>query len=139
MVPHTVVVDFAVALLITSVACDLLGRAAEEEELVTVATWTLYFGTLAAGFAVLSGLAAYDLAAPDGVADATALRHRNSGIVTLSCFTACTLWRLRAHGTIGGRWSGIYWLIASIGLGSLVVTGWLGGRLVFLHGVGVGL
>ncbi|MFW6198212.1 MAG: DUF2231 domain-containing protein [Acidobacteriota bacterium] len=139
MVPHSVVVDFAVALLITSMACDLLGRVAEEDDLVTVATWTLYFGTMAAGFAVLSGYAAHDLAAPTGAAGETALSHRNAALVTLSCFAACTIWRLRGHGEIRGRWCGLYWLIASVGLGSLVVTGWLGGRLVFFHGVGVGL
>ena len=68
MVPHTVVVDFAVALLVTSLACDLLAALAREQELRIVAFWSLVFGTVAAGLAVLSGLAAARVAAPQGAA-----------------------------------------------------------------------
>ena len=40
MVPHPIIVDFAVALLVVSVAFDLLASIAEERDLRVVAWWT---------------------------------------------------------------------------------------------------
>ena len=91
MLPHTVVVDFAVALLLTSVGADVLSMLAEEDEFRVVATWTLVFGTGAAIFAALSGYAAYDDAAPTGLAEAVILNHRNAGLVTLACFVPASV------------------------------------------------
>jgi len=77
LLPHTVVVDFAVALLLTSVGADVLSMLAEEDEFRIVATWTLVFGTGAAIFAALSGYAAYDDAAPTGLAEAASCQPRH--------------------------------------------------------------
>lgn len=139
MVPHTVVVDFAVALLITSVVCDVLGKLAEEVELATVAHWTLIFGALAAAFSALSGYAAYSAAAPTGIAEQVVLRHRNLGLVALGCFAAAATWRVLSHGLPPQRYQGLYWGITFVGLGALVITAYLGGTAVFRHGVGVRL
>lgn len=134
MVPHTVVVDFAVALLITSIISDLLAQVAEDEELRIVGSWTLLFGTLAAAFAALSGFSAASAAAPTGEAEALVLNHRNSGLVTLSCFVPLAVWRLvRRPQTLGTA----YWTLALIGLTALVFTAYLGGTAVFQYGVGV--
>lgn len=139
MVPHTIVVDFAVALLITSVACDLLAQLAEDRDLRTVAHWTLVLGTLAAAFAAISGYAAAAAAAPTGVAEVIVLRHRNLGLATLACFLPAAAWRVLSHGHPPERHQGLYWLLVFAGLGALVATAYLGGTAVFRHGVGVNL
>ncbi|MFQ5744877.1 MAG: DUF2231 domain-containing protein [Acidobacteriota bacterium] len=137
MVPHTIVVDFAVALLITSFTCDLLAVTVEEAELGVVAWWTLLFGTLAAGFAVISGFVAAS-SAPDRLEVAsTILSHRNLGIVTLVCFATCLGWRGARQGALPRRYRGIYWLLAATGTATLMVTAYYGGILVFRLGVGV--
>ncbi len=137
MIPHTMVVDFAVALLLTSVACDALGFLAEENDLRIVAYWTLLLGTLAAGFAVLSGYAAAKAAAPTGVAETIVLRHRNLGIAVVACFMPLAAWRLASGGLAPRRHAAVYWLLTAVGASLLVVTAWYGGTAVFQHGVGV--
>ncbi len=139
MVPHTVVVDFAVALLATSVLCDLLASTVDEGDLRIVASWTLVFGALAAAFAVLSGYAAHSAALPAGAAEATVIRHRLGGWIVLLTFAPLAAWRLVARGQLPKRGRSLYWLVALLGAGALAVTAYLGGSAVFRHGVGVAL
>lgn len=137
MVPHTVVVDFAVALLITSLACDLLAALAGEQELRTVAFWTLLFGTGAAALAVLSGFAAARVATPEGAALDLVHLHRNVAIATLACFLPVAALRIRSGKLPPERMATAYWLLAVSGLVLLVTAAYLGGSAVFRHGVGV--
>ncbi len=137
MLPHTVVVDFAVALLLTSVGCDVLSMLAEEDEFRIVATWTLVFGTGAAVLAALSGYAAYQDAAPTGLAEAVILNHRNAGLVTLACFVPVAAWRLLLRGHAPEKYATGYWSLAAVGTAAVLVTAYLGGTAVFRHGVGV--
>ena len=137
MLPHTVVVDFAVALLLTSVGADLLSKLAEEDEFRIVATWTLVLGTGAAMFAALSGYAAYTDAAPTGAAEAVVLNHRNAGLVTLACFVPASVWRLLAQGYPPEKNAAAYWGLVALGTCAVLVTAYLGGTAVFRHGVGV--
>lgn len=139
MVPHTIVVDFAVALLLTSVACEALSLLAEEDELRIVAYWTLLLGALAAGFALLSGYAAARAAAPTGAAEAVVLTHRNLGIAVTACFVPLAAWRMALHGERPRRHAALYWLLLGTGTVVLMVAAWYGGTAVFQHGVGVGL
>lgn len=138
LVPHTIVVDFAVALLVTSVAFDLLGALAEEPDLRTAGWWTLLFGTVAAAFSVFSGYdAAVDAPQAPPVGEVVVL-HRNLGIATLVAFAACALWRgARGGGIPDGRLAALYWATAVVGVVLLTVTAYYGGTLVFRFGVGV--
>jgi uncharacterized membrane protein len=137
VLPHTLVVDFAVALLLTSVATDLLARLADDDEFRVVATWTLVFGAIAAILAAISGYAAYDDAAPTGAAEAVVLNHRNAGLVLVACFVPAAVWRLAAGGRPPTRFAGVYWTLVAIGTTAVVVAAYLGGNAVFRHGVGV--
>ena len=137
MVPHTIIVDFAVALLVTSFVCELLATTVDERELATVAWWTLLFGTVAAAFAVLSGFAAAQSAPQTPEVTATITRHRNLGIGTLVCFGACLGWRAALQGAMPKRYMGLYWALAVAGTAALVITAYHGGILVFRLGVGV--
>lgn len=136
MVPHPIIVDFAVALLVVSVGFDVLASLADERDLRVVAWWTLMVGTVAAALAVLSGYAAAgDAASRPRVVETIAL-HRNFGIVTLLCFGTCALWRARRPGSFPERFQDAYWAIAAVGLICLLVTAYFGGILVFRLGVG---
>ncbi len=137
MVPHAIVVDFAVALLVTSFVCDLIAATVEERDLRVVAWWTLQFGTLAAVFALLSGFAAAQGVTGDDHLTRTLLNHRNLAIVTLACFVACLVWRGALRGSLPQRYQGLYWALAVLGTVALILTGYHGGILVFRLGVGV--
>lgn len=137
MVPHTVIVDFAVALLLTSVGADMLSQLIDEDELRVFGAWALLIGTLAACFAVLSGYAAYSAAAPIGAANDAVVSHRNAGLVTMACFAPLAAWRFALRGQLPQRHAGLYWALAVTGAAALVVTAYLGGTAVFTHGVGV--
>jgi uncharacterized membrane protein len=136
MVPHPIIVDFAVALLAVSVGFDLLASVVEERDLRVVAWWTLMIGTVATALSVVSGYAAAPVDA-SAVVTETIDFHRNLGIITLSCFGACSLWRVRDPGGFPERYRDAYWILTSIGLGTLIVTAYWGGILVFKFGVGL--
>lgn len=136
MVPHPIIVDFAIALLVVSVAFDALASIVDDRDLRVVSWWCLMLGTVAAALAVLSGYAAANLAGSEPEIVDTIALHRNLGIVTLACFGGCAVWRSRAPGSFPQRLREAYWALTAVGLGALVVTAYLGGVLVFRHGVG---
>jgi len=136
MVPHPIIVDFAVALLVVSVAFDLLASIAEERDLRVVAWWTLILGTVAAMLSAVSGYVASGLAGSDPVVVETIQLHRNLGLATVAAFTTCAVWRIREPASFPRRFRDAYWAITALGLGLLLVTGYFGGILVFRLGVG---
>lgn len=135
MVPHTVIVHFAVALLVTSILCDLLAALAEDSELSAVAYWTLLFGSVSAALAVLSGYSAADVAQPTGEAQRIVNWHRNAGLAVLGGALPLAGWRIR----VGRRAPShpLYWLIAGFVILAVFVTSYFGGTAVYRHGVGV--
>lgn len=137
MVPHAIVVDFAVALLVTSFVCDLIAATVEERDLRIVAWWTLQFGTLAAAFALLSGFAAANGVSGGDHLTRTLLNHRNLGIAALVCSAVCLVWRGSLGGSLPQKLQGLYWAIAAFGTVALILTGYHGGILVYRLGVGV--
>ena len=136
MVPHPIIVDFAVALLVVSVAFDILASIVEERDLRIVGWWTLMIGTVSAALAVVSGFAAAKIAAAEPTITETITLHRNLGIATLTCFVTCAVWRAGAMGTFPRRYPDAYWALTAVGLGTLIVTAYFGGILVFRLGVG---
>ncbi len=136
MVPHPIIVDFAVALLTVSVGFDLLASMVAERDLRVVAWWTLMIGTVAAALSVVSG---YVVAPADAVAVVTDTieLHRNLGIATLVSFATCSAWRVRDPAGFPERYRDAYWALTAIGFGTLLVTAYFGGILVFKFSVGV--
>ena len=135
MVPHPIIVDFAVALLVVSVGFDVLASVVEERDLRVVAWWTLMIGTVAAALSVLSGYAAAPESAAPVVTETVEL-HRNLGIGALVCFSACAAWRV---GDPAGfpEHRDVYWGLTGLGFGALLLAAYFGGLLVFKFGVGL--
>ncbi len=137
MVPHAIIVDFAIALLVVSVGFDMLAAIVEERELRVVSWWTLLLGTMAAALSAVSGYATASTLSVAGEVSDTLELHRYLGLATLTSFAICSVWRARQPGSFPERYTGLYWTLASIGLGSLLVTAYFGGILVFRFAVGV--
>jgi uncharacterized membrane protein len=132
---HPMLVVFPLALLVVSVLLD--GMARWKPSLLSSARLTLFLGTLGALVATITGVIAhlpYEGTAVMSFID----QHEMSAIITTLLFLALSIWRvllLRRGKDVGGTW--LYAALSLVGLIALVVTGGLGGNLVFGHGVGV--
>jgi uncharacterized membrane protein len=132
---HPIVVAFPLALLVVSVLLDLIARF--RPALRAGARLTLYLGTLGAVIATITGLIThlrYEGTPVAGFID----QHEFIAYTTTAIFLALSIWRSRAMrrgSDVGGSW--VYVAFSVAGLLALVLTGALGGNLVFGHGVGI--
>lgn len=125
---HPMLVAVPIGLWIFSLVCDLaplFGAASPNWQ--TVALYTLAGGIVGALLAAVPGF--IDMLSLAPPIRRTALVHMGINLTVVGLY-AINLW-LR----LGG--STLVWL-SVLGLGLLVVSGWLGGKMVFEHGVGVG-
>lgn len=135
---HPLLVHFPIALLPVSVALDLLGTVTGRRDADTAGRWTLWLGTVGAALAVYTGHEAAEALQPHVGAEAGALMatHHDVAMIVLAAATALSLWRVVVHEPTR-RWRAAY-LIVTVGLlAALVIVCEIGGRMVFVHGVGV--
>jgi uncharacterized membrane protein len=125
---HPMLVAIPIGLWIFSLVCDLahLSGAAGESWGI-VALYTMAGGIAGALLAAVPGF--IDMLSLGGAIKRTALVHMGINLTVVALY-AVNFW-LRLGGTT------LVWL-SVLGLGLLVVSGWLGGKMVYEHGVGVG-
>ena len=124
---HPMLVAIPIGLWIFSLVCDLVhlsGALGANWDIV--AMYTLAGGIAGALLAAVPGF--IDMLSLSGPIRRTALVHMSINLTVVALYTV-NFW-LR----VGG--STLVWL-SVLGLGLLVVSGWLGGKMVFEHGVGV--
>lgn len=128
---HPMLVPLAIGLWIFSLVCDLIHmRAGADPVWSTVAFYTMGGGIVGALLAAVPGL--IDLLSLPEPVRKTAIVHMSINLVVVALFAVNFWLRMRAPGNPGG----LVWLsLVSVGL--LAVSGWLGGKLVFEHGVAV--
>jgi len=63
--------------------------------------------------------------------------HQQAAFISAATFSALALWRLGARGIIAGKRRILFLSLYAAGVGTILFTGWYGGRLVFEYGVGV--
>jgi uncharacterized membrane protein len=127
---HPMLVAVPIGLWIFSLVCDLVrvsGAGGENWRLV--ALYTLAGGIAGALVAAVPGL--IDLLSLPAPVKRTALIHMTINLAVVALY-AVNLW-LRLQ---GAQESTVVWL-SVVGIGFLVVSGWLGGKMVYEHGVGV--
>jgi uncharacterized membrane protein len=134
---HPMLVHFPIALLIISVLFDAVGAAFKRDSLREGALWLLGLGLLGGVGAVLSGDMAEEAAKKVGIAEALLDRHEIWALVTMWIFGVLFVGRLFLRNHFTALTLAIYLVIASIGIGTLSVTGYFGGDLVYEHGAGV--
>ena len=124
---HPMLVAIPIGLWIFSLVCDLAPMfGASADPWATVALYTMAGGIAGALLAAVPGV--IDLLSLHGPVKRTAILHMsiNLGVVALY---AVNLW-LRLQG------STLVWL-SVLGIGLLAISGWLGGKMVYEHGVAV--
>jgi len=137
---HPVLIHFPLALLISgglfSLGSRLIRQDGTRNAFRAVGLWNFRLGALALVPALLTGWAAYQTVAHDAPSHAAMTIHRNWAVATGAVFLGLVLlaWRERDRNWPGGWLSG-FLLLA--GLALLGITGFLGGNLVYRHGLGV--
>lgn len=134
---HPMLVHFPIALLVTSVLFDVIGSFVQRESFRDGALALLVLGLLGGVAAAIAGEGAEEAAEKAGIAESLLETHETLACITLGLFGILLLWRLFHRNTFTRPTVVAYFFVAAIGLGTLSVTGHLGGALVYEHGAGV--
>ncbi len=128
---HPMLVAVPIGLWIFSLVCDLVHLAgASSENWKIVALYTLAGGIVGALVAAIPGF--IDMLSLQQPIKRIALFHMGINLTVVALY-AVNFW-LRSPGAQDS--TGVW--LSVIGISFLVVSGWLGGKMVFEHGVGVG-
>jgi len=130
---HPILVDFPIALWVFSLICDLVAMKSTDSGFWSnMAFYTMAGGVVGALMAAIPGFMDYlGLRSRPVRRIATTHMVLNLVVVVIYVFNL----GLRMNNPIGGRDQGIY--VSVVALVLLGISGWLGGGLVFAHGVGV--
>jgi uncharacterized membrane protein len=136
---HPIIVHFAIALLSVAVICDFLYLISQKENFRQISNYLLVIGTLSAVGAVLTGNQAFKVIEMTPEIEKLVNDHRSAGQLAMWIFIALTGMRFLL---IKLQWFAkpfkwIYYLFGMVALVFLFRTGLLGGKMVYIHGVGV--
>ena len=127
---HPMLVPLAIGLLIFSFVCDLIFVSGREGAWATVALYTMVGGIVGALAAAVPGLIDL-LSLPEGPRK-TATIHMAINLTVVALFVVNAWMRMK-----GADPRGTPMVLSGVALVLLVVSGWLGGKMVYEYGVGV--
>jgi len=134
---HPLLVHFPIAFLSTFFALDLVGTISKNPESRRVASWLLYFGTVAALLTVIAGLIAAESVAHGQNVHDIMERHEQIGLAIFSTAVLLSIWRIKS-GVLRSGGANNFFLFLSALLCLLMMLGAdLGGLMVYKYGVAV--
>jgi uncharacterized membrane protein len=129
---HPSLVHFPLALVPAALLCDLAGRLAGSRALMTAGAKLMPIAAASGAAAAVAGLVAQGSVEFDDEAHAVLATHRNLNLGLVLLTAALSAVRRRS------RRPGIAYLAAGLaGVAAMNYTAYLGGKLVYHHGVGV--
>jgi uncharacterized membrane protein len=132
---HPMLVVFPFALWTTAVVFDVIGMVTGNMTLRAAAFYNIGAGMVGALAAAVPGF--IDYLTLRGRAARVGTWHAALNVTALVLFAASWLLRTRWGAGVVGLESWIPLLLGFVGLALVVASGWLGGTLVYEHGVGV--
>jgi uncharacterized membrane protein len=129
---HPMLIPYPFAFLSGAAAFDVLATARRDQQLARTAQHLTTAGLATALAAAVPGVIDYVATVPSGAARQTATRHLLSNVTALVCFAAAMRMR-RRDGVAGGS----ALALQAAGTVLLSLGGWLGGKLVYHHQIGV--
>jgi uncharacterized membrane protein len=134
---HAALNDLPAALLLVAVIFDLLAALTKRPALRSAGYWTMIAGAIGGVLAVLSGLEAEDHIAHGEAVHQAMATHETLALITLGIFAVLTVWRIFRESRMSNGERTVSLLVSIGGLGVLVATAALGGKLVFDHAAGI--
>ncbi len=137
---HPIVVHFPIALTIVAFLLSILAYARSghpiSTQLAAAGHFTLWLAAIGAAIAVLFGWFAFNSVNHDDAGHAAMLLHRGWAIPTaigLILLASWDVWKYRVNELISVPMLFVLFLLSQ----SIAITGWLGGEVVYRHGIGV--
>lgn len=134
---HAALNDLPAALLLVAVLFDLAAALARRPALRVIGFATMLVGAVGGILAVVSGLQAEEHIAHGEAVHRVMETHETLALITLGIFAVLALWRVFRERRMGGTERGVTLALSLAGLGVLIATAVLGGRLVFEHAAGI--
>jgi uncharacterized membrane protein len=132
---HPMLIPFPLALWATSFAVDILFYFLRHATLLVVAKFMIAAGCLGAIAAAIPGIIDW-LSIKNGDVKKVANWHARLNIAALVVFAISLFLRMGSYSELVGRKLTIPFLLSLVGVILITISGWLGGELVFRHGVG---
>ena len=127
---HPMLVAIPIGLWIFSLVCDLvLAFGGTSENWAIVARYTMVGGIIGALIAAVPGF--IDMLALPAPVKRIAIMHMSINLTVVALYVVN--WWMRSRGAEG---LAPFWL-SLIAVAMLVVSGWLGGKMIYVHGVAV--
>ena len=137
---HPIAVHFPIALTLIALLFSLAARIGSRHnlatQLATVGHWALWISGVTAIIAAGLGWLAFNSVDHDDAGHAAMLIHRNWAMPTAIGLLLLAIWdvfKSRAHQVMS--WFTL--IVLTLLSGSVAITGWLGGEVVYRHGIGV--
>ncbi|HUQ81668.1 MAG TPA: DUF2231 domain-containing protein [Gemmatimonadaceae bacterium] len=129
---HPSIVHFPLTLLPLSVGADLIGQMTGSRKLRAFAKMTMPLAAVSAAVAAAAGLVAQEEVNATGEAHDMLVTHRNMNLGLVATAAAMAVWRAKRD-----KPTPAYLALGLLGLASMTYTAYLGGHMVYEHGVGV--
>lgn len=129
---HPSLVHFPIALLPVAIGADLLAHVTGSRRLSTVGKALMPVAAASAVLAAAAGLVAQQEVKAEGEAAALLVTHRSMNLSLTAIAGLMAAWRLGEEEAGAG-----YLALGLAGLGALSYSAYLGGKMVYEHGVGV--
>lgn len=137
---HPIAVHFPIALTFIALLFGLaasIGRSSTlAPYLAATAHFTLWLAAIAAAVAVLFGWLAFNSVNHDDAGHAAMLLHRAWAVPTATGIILLACWDAKKH-RVSAVMPAPTLVLLFLLSGAIAVTGWLGGEVVYRHGIGV--
>jgi uncharacterized membrane protein len=134
---HPLLVHFPIAFLSAFFVLDLIATLAKKPQWRAVASWFLYFGTVAAVFTVIAGFIAADSVVHGGNVHEIMERHEQIGVSILATAILLSIWRIKSGVLPSGGANNFFLLLAALLILLMMLGADLGGLMVYKYGVAV--
>ncbi len=135
---HPLFVHFPISLLIMSAIFYYSGALFKKQGLLEAAKWELLSGTLFAVAAVWTGWQAANTIEHGEEVHRILMVHQNLGFMILVLSVVLSVWTIAVKASLPSKGRVLFLLAMGLLAAMIVQQGDLGGRMVFLHGAGVG-
>ena len=129
---HPSLVHYPLALLPLAVVTDTLGYLTRNRRLLAAGRWATLLTAATAAAAGTAGLLAQEEVVAEGKARDLLVTHRTMNIALTLATAVLAAWRWRRRAP-----SPLSLAVGAVGLGAMSYSAYLGGRMVYEHGVGV--